>query len=1367
MTVPASAYKYIGPGIVEDGGTIDGPRAAACAPATGIRDLEWNNVKALIETGGSLWQDRANGVASYIVPADGDNSVLYAGSLWLGGLSPDQQLKLAAITFRANGNDFWTGPLTNDGTADIDELTCDEYDKFFVSERGDTQLHRSYHDCINDPDCSLEEEFPDGYIMPSYFEEYPAHGNTALLQDFYLAPFYDYDGDGFYNPTSGDYPWYDFIREINCEERRRTDAVPLFGDQTYYWIFNDKGNVHSESQGEPIGMEIRAQAFAFATNDEVNNMTFLNYVMINQGTQTLTETYFGTWIDADVGNAFDDYVGCDVQRGLGYAYNGVAVDPGADGSDGYGANPPAIGVDFFEGPYQDEDEIDNPLTLDFSDAQDSLGIPYRGIGIGYGDGVIDNERFGMRKFLYYNNSGNSINGEPTTALDYYNYMKGFWKNGQRMAYGGDGLNPNLGADLSIEADYMFPGDTDPNAWGTQGTPVDPWTEVGEGNPANDRRFMQSAGPFTLEPGDWNNITVGMVYGRATAGEPFESVEIVRIADDKAQALFDNCFELVAGPDAPNLTIQELDRELILYLDNDNSLSTNYLESRYDENLLGFDPIIPEVPIEGLLLDSAARSYQFQGYQVYQVADNTVSINDLQDIELARLIFQCDIKDGITQAINFDLDTDMNLPVPVLRADGADEGLQHSFRVTKDAFAQGDNKLVNHKTYYFIAMAYGFNNYLEFDSSTGLGQDEQYKASRLSGGKSIKPSSGIPHKVDPEAGGTTIYANYGDGVEITRLEGAGNGMNNLEITPASEANILANTSVDAVTYKAGAGPVDIKVIDPTRLPAADFDLRLAPDNGDLDSDSVRWVLTNLTTGEEYVARKPFSVLNEDLLLDWGISISWNQYLYLDDEGEEIDHFTDLLSGDIEYADPTRPWFLGVEDSEGFTELNWIRAGNQVSEELPEEIIFDDSEAGSFWDENEVYEGVLSGTWSPYCLTSFTDEISVNGQTMTMVNVAPTIKGLNGDLSAPPNQYRSNIKGLNNIDVVMTSDKSKWTRCAVFEMQGIPELTENGTSDKLKLRQHASVDKNGKTVGEGGNSQEATIGGQSTGMSWFPGYAIDVGTGERLNMAFGEDSWLGAENGRDMIFNPSENERSPIGAQVYAGGQHWIYVFKNLRSEQDADNLMPAYDNGAYLYENMQSNFTTANRLRVFRSCTWVGSSLTNPDYPLLSAQNGIIPNDCKIKLRVAKEYTKYSPVTQDVEDTTQAQNYWNPYYSFSTRNIAAETGSSASLENAMDCINIVPNPYYAFSEYESTRLDNRVKLTNLPEVCNITIYNVNGTVVRQYKKADPLTSLDWDLKNHKNIPIAGGVYLIHVEVPDVGEKIIKWFGVMRPVDLDNF
>jgi hypothetical protein len=149
-----------------------------------------------------------------------------------------------------------------------------------------------------------------------------------------------------------------------------------------------------------------------------------------------------------------------------------------------------MGVDFFEGPYQDEDEIDNPLTSDIQLANDQKGIPYKGIGIGYGDGIVDNERFGMRKFLYHN-SGISLNGPPQQAVHYYNYLRGFWKNGQRMAYGGNALTASSGANLSIEADYMFPGDTDPYHFGTGGVITEPWTEVSSGNPPADRRFMQT------------------------------------------------------------------------------------------------------------------------------------------------------------------------------------------------------------------------------------------------------------------------------------------------------------------------------------------------------------------------------------------------------------------------------------------------------------------------------------------------------------------------------------------------------------------------------------------------------------------------------------------------------------------------------------------------------------------------------------------------------------------------------------------------------------------------------------------------------------------------------------------------------------
>jgi len=99
--------------------------------------------------------------------------------------------------------------------------------------------------------------------------------------------------------------------------------------------------------------------------------------------------------------------------------------------------------------------------------------------------------------------------------------------------------------------------------------------------------------------------------------------------------------------------------------------------------------------------------------------------------------------------------------------------------------------------------------------------------------------------------------------------------------------------------------------------------------------------------------------------------------------------------------------------------------------------------------------------------------------------------------------------------------------------------------------------------------------------------------------------------------------------------------------------------------------------------------------------------------------------------------------------------------------IVPNPYYAYSSYETDQLDNRVKITNLPEKCTISIYTVNGIMVRQIKKDNTLTSVDWDLKNSAGIPIASGMYLIHVNTPGVGEKVIKWFGSLRPVDLNAF
>jgi hypothetical protein len=332
-----------------------------------------------------------------------------------------------------------------------------------------------------------------------------------------------------------------------------------------------------------------------------------------------------------------------------------------------------------------------------------------------------------------------------------------------------------------------------------------------------------------------------------------------------------------------------------------------------------------------------------------------------------------------------------------------------------------------------------------------------------------------------------------------------------------------------------------------------------------------------------------------------------------------------------------------------------------------------------------------------------------------------------------------------------------------------LISEGNAAKMQMRQHASVDKAGRSAGDPNcNINEATNNGaQPIGMGWFPGYAIDLGTGERLNMAFGEDSGLPDQNGRDMLWNPTNQYASNIGTQTYFGGQHWIYVFKNLRQEIENDDYMPRYDQGQFFYSKADATglISNQNYRKLLTACTWVGSAMATPPYDEITP--GAFPCDATVRICVQRPYAKYDVLAPTIENETGAQNHWNPVYRFTTKNIQTQTNQNDVLVDALDLINVVPNPYYAFSSYETNKLDNRIKITNLPQECTIRIYDLNGTQIRLFKKADPTTSLDWDLKNEKNIPVASGVYIIHIDVPHVGQKILKWFGVMRPVDLDNF
>lgn len=1265
---------------------------SGCSPATSRTDLDINNVRATILAGGDMWWDLIRG--QYEVPKGSGVTSLFAGSLWIGGIDPGNNLKVAAMTYRQHGNDFWSGPL--DATGATNSSTCLEWDKHFSVTRSEVET----------------------YLATGVASANILNWPTISADGQPMAPYFDADGSGDYNPMQGgDYPDFDMTGTRACNAQ-------LKGDKAIWWVFNDKGNVHTETGGNSIGLEVHAQAFAFNTNDEINNMTFYKYQIINKSSFDVNKTYFGVWADADLGGAGDDYVGCDVSRGLGFCYNGDLVDDASSSGElTYGANPPAIGIDFFEGPKADNNGMADPI--------DSCAN-----GIGYDDLVVDNERLGMSKFIYYTNGASSGQGDPTTAVEFYDYLSGLWKDGTPLTYGGTG---HLSG--GVNCDYMFPGDSDPTGYGT-GSAQAPWDEFTSNNLPGDRRFLQSSGPFTLKAGSVNYVTTGVVWARATQGGNLASLALLKAADTKAQALFKSCFKLLDGPTAPDMAIQELNNQLIF------SLSQNIVSNNNGENYSERDPYV---------LTGPDTLYKFEGYQVFQLKDATVSVNDIHNIDKARLVMQCDIKNEASQIINYVNDPTISSWVPIEEVNGANNGISHSFSITQDKFATGANTLVNHKQYYYMVIAYAYNSgELAANPYSSLTSNTPY----LSGRKNIKVYTGIPHIPSPEEMGTIQNSAYGSGPLITRVEGQGNGGNILDITEETENRIVMSATGRVIdpTYQNGKGPVHVKVIDPLNVPLADFTIKFSG-----VTTAATWKMINNSTNEVVNSEKSILIANEQIIPQWGMSVTVNQVLPVGSASLDNGGFIDAS---MTFADPTKRWLSALKDEEGESNANWIRAGSVLTTGGGNTAFDDRYKPGTtvqFIDPQAKFEKILGGTWAPYALCAYTDA--------GMTSIAGPAVSNGGGM----NILNDSLSFMSSVDIVITNDKSKWTRCPVLEMQEEPNLAEGGAT-KLELRKHNSVDKEGNENFGGADNNDFP-----TGMGWFPGYAINVETGERLNMAFGEDSWYVNENGRNMRWDPTANMYTSNYEPVF-GGKHYIYVFgHNGEAHWSASDLLlpnelkdvPRYDKGAAIYKmlNAAAQGTTPSykikKNAVFSSAMWV-------NIPLLANGHQLRETDVKIRLRVAKPYAKaYSSrwntsallPSADTAVTPQNGNY--PMYTFNTKGLQTVLSDAATAKDALGLINIVPNPYYAYSSYEKLGINTLVKITNLPVKCVVSIYTLNGTLVRKMRKQSDITSLDWDLKNDAGIPIASGMYIIHVDAAGIGEKTLKWFGVLRPQDLDSY
>ncbi len=112
------------------------------------------------------------------------------------------------------------------------------------------------------------------------------------------------------------------------------------------------------------------------------------------------------------------------------------------------------------------------------------------------------------------------------------------------------------------------------------------------------------------------------------------------------------------------------------------------------------------------------------------------------------------------------------------------------------------------------------------------------------------------------------------------------------------------------------------------------------------------------------------------------------------------------------------------------------------------------------------------------------------------------------------------------------------------------------------------------------------------------------------------------------------------------------------------------------------------------------------------------------------------------------------FSFSTKGY--EKVSSAAVAKArLEEINVFPNPYFASNTAETDFFTQFITFSNLPEKdAVIRIFSLSGQLVRTLKHENGTPFDTWDLKNEHGLPVSSGMFIALIDIPGVGQKILK-------------
>lgn len=427
-----------------------------------------------------------------------------------------------------------------------------------------------------------------------------------------------------------------------------TKDIPGFvgADQTVWFVNNDLDEHTTDFMYGtlPMGIEQQVTMWGYNKAGDLGNMMFRKYIIINKNAQkkSFTDMYVSMWSDPDNGDAGDDYVGCDTTLSLQYIYNAKASDAT------YGTNPPAAGFDFFQGP-----RIKTNAPTDTAIFKGKKWSGYKNLP--------------MTAAYYFAQGGTPDYQDPQQGISagaqqFYNLFQGFVS--------------RSGVPFPIPTQYQVPGGPKSTQYPLSGDPVAVTGYLdGAINPPGDRRMGSASGTFTLAYGDTQEVVVAQIAAGARTGiSNIRAITLLKAADKEAQKAFNNFFPKPTPFLNPVVEVVNLDREIVLNWGAD--LASVAITEGYKDEF-----------------------YQFQGYELFQLATEGSSIEDANTVRIGTF----DLIDGKTSIIGPDIDPVSGDVISKVYHYGKDTDLNRSFYIKRNYIT--NENLNNGSRYFFAVRAY--------------------------------------------------------------------------------------------------------------------------------------------------------------------------------------------------------------------------------------------------------------------------------------------------------------------------------------------------------------------------------------------------------------------------------------------------------------------------------------------------------------------------------------------------------------------------------------------------------------------------------------------------------------------------------------